>query len=383
MPPVREIEKVHMLKILIFGMTADYGGVESFIMSYFRNMNHKEISFDFIAYNQPPAFQREIEEAGSRIFVIPGRGRKLFSCIRQIKQILRETKYNAVWSNLCYLSDILVLKYAKKAGVPVRIIHAHNNMNMSGAVNGLFHKINRRKIWKTATHFWACSELAGEFFYPDRILKSDRYRIVPNAVDTEKFAFNPQIRNSVRSKLGLDDKYVIGNVGRLHFQKNQAFLLDVFKCVLSKKSNAFLLIAGEGGLRDMLEAKIRELGIENNVLLLGRRDDISDLMQAMDVFVLPSLFEGLGIVLIEAQCCGLPCLTSSEVVPKEAKVTDLLEYESLDEPAEKWADCVLSSYGSERYDRSEEVRINGYDIKLNATKMNAFFVNNQDVYSEV
>lgn len=374
MPPVREIEKVHKLKILIFGMTADYGGVESFIMSYFRNMNHKEISFDFIAYNQPPAFQREIEEAGSRIFVIPGRGRKLFSCIRQIKQILRETKYNAVWSNLCYLSDILVLKYAKKAGVPVRIIHAHNNMNMSGAVNGLFHKINRRKIWKTATHFWACSELAGEFFYPDRILKSERYRIVPNAVDTEKFAFNPQVRISVRSKLGLDDKYVIGNVGRLHFQKNQAFLLDVFKCVLSKKSNAFLLIAGEGGLRDMLEAKIRELGIENNVLLLGRRDDVSDLMQAMDVFVLPSLFEGLGIVLIEAQCCGLPCLTSSGVVPKEARVTDLLEYESLDEPAEKWAKHILNIGLKERTHKNKQVRKAGYDIVFQAKQLTNFFL---------
>lgn len=365
-------------KILIFGMTAETGGVESFIMNYVRHMVGKGIEFDFLTYNRRPAFSDEIEKLGGRIIVIPGRGKNPLKCVSAIKRVLAQTEYDAVWSNLCYLSDVLLLKYAKKAGVPVRIIHAHNNANMSGRINGFLHKYNRKGIGKIATDFWGCSDSAGEFFYPDSIRSGEKYRVIPNAIDTEKFAFDGSVREKKRKELGLEDKFVIGNVGRFHFQKNHIFLLEIFKQICLIRQNAVLLLVGDGELREEIEAKIDELELKDKVLLLGRRGDVNELMCAMDAFVLPSLFEGLGIVLIEAQSCGLPCFASANTVPKEAGVTDLLEFIGLNEKAEIWAKKILSTAITDRADKSAEVAKAGYDIKESSQKLVDFFINSKD-----
>lgn len=365
-------------KVLIFGMTAETGGVESFIMNYVRHMVYGGIKFDFLAYNRPPAFSDEIEKLGGRIIVIPGRGKNPLKCISAIKRVLAQTQYDAVWSNLCYLSDVLLLKYAKKAGVPVRIIHAHNNANMSGCINGFLHKYNRERIDKIATDFWGCSDSAGEFFYPDSVRSSEKYRVIPNAVDTEKFVFDSSVREKKRKELGLEDKFVIGNVGRFHFQKNHIFLLDIFKQICIIHQNAVLLLVGDGELRPEIEAKIDELELKEKVFLLGRRSDVNELMCAMDVFLLPSLFEGLGIVLIEAQCCGLPCFASANTVPNEAKVTDLLEFIDLKDSPEIWAKKILNANTAPRADKSADVSKAGYDINETSQRLIDFFINEKD-----
>ncbi len=361
-------------KILIFGMTSGYGGVESFIINYVRNMDREKLSFDFLVYNEPPAYSEEIKALGGKIIIVPGRGRNPIACIKEIKKALKETKYDAVWSNLCYLSDILVLKYAKIIGVPIRVIHAHNNVNMSGKLNGILHNANKTIINRYATHFWACSDLAGEFFYNQSIIKSNKYKVIPNAVDTAKFSFNPTIREDKRKELGIENQFVLGNVGRLHFQKNHLFLLEIFREVLNKKPDSVLLLIGEGELKEQLENKCRELGIADKVMLLGRRNDVSELMQAMDAFILPSRFEGLGIVLIEAQCSGLYCFASAKVVPNAAKVTDIFEFIDLNEKPSYWADSILSVSENLRTDKSSEVSNSGYNIFEQAVFMSNFFV---------
>lgn len=370
------IEMRQTKKILIFGMTSETGGVESFIMNYVRHMVGNGIEFDFLAYNRRPAFSEEIESLGGKIIVIPGRGKNPFKCISAIKHLLKKTKYDAVWSNLCYLSDVLLLKYAKKSGVPTRIIHAHNNVNMSGKINGFLHNCNRKKIGKIATDFWCCSDSAGEFFYPESVRSGEKYRVIPNAIDTEKFTFDSSVRESKRKELGIADKFVIGNVGRFHFQKNHMFLLEIFNQVCLMHQDSVLLLIGDGEIRPQIESKIEELGLENNVILLGRRGDVNELMCAMDVFLLPSLFEGLGIVLIEAQCSGLYCFASSNNIPQEAKVTDLLDFIDLNSEPKIWAEEILKAKNLLRKNHSSEVKESGYDIKVNSEKLYKYFIRN-------
>lgn len=361
-------------KVLIFGMTAQTGGIESFIMNYVRHMVGNGIEFDFLVYNSPPAFSDEIEKLGGRIIVIPSRGKNPFKCISAIKRVLTETEYDAVWSNLCYLSDVLLLKYAKKAGVPVRIIHAHSSVYMSGRINGFLHKYNRKRIAESATDFWCCSDSAGEFFYPDYVRSSEKYRVIPNAVDTEKFAFNSAVREKKRRELSLEDKFVIGNVGRLHFSKNHSFILEIFKQICLVHQNAVLLLVGDGELREQIEAEIDKLGLKDKVILLGKRDDVNELLCAMDAFLLPSLFEGFPVVLVEAQVSGLPCFTSKECVTDKAAITDLVQFIDLNEKPQIWAESILNFEAYIRTDRSEEVKKAGYDIKVNTEKLIRFFI---------
>lgn len=367
-------------RVLVFGMTSNYGGVESFIMNYYRHIDRSQVQFDFLVYNQAPAYSEEIKSMGGNIFVVPGRRNNYIKCRAKIKQILELGHYDAVWCNLCYMSDLLVMKQAKNQRVPIRIIHAHNSMNMSTQISGFFHKVNRKKIELYATDFWACSKAAGEYFYPSNIMDSDRFKTIPNAIDVGQFCFNNTIRERVRAELGISDQLVIGFVGRLHPQKNPFFLLDIFKEIHTANPHTVLVMVGDGELRPAVQSKIKELRLDENVMLLGQRNDITQLMQAMDIFVLPSIFEGLGIVLIEAQACGLPCYTSANVVPGEAKVTDLLHYVGLDKTASDWSKKILQNGTcQDRMKYNSVVLRSSYDICTQATSVSAFFAEDNEV----
>lgn len=367
-------------RILIFGMSTGYGGVESFVMNYFRHMDREKLSFDFLAYNESPAYSDEINALGGEIIIVPSRGKNPLACIKAIKKVLKAKKYDAVWSNLCYLSDVLVLKYAEKAGVPIRIVHSHSNVNMSGRLNKILHKLNKKRIGSYANHFWACSDIAGEFFFDESVRNTENYRIIPNAVDTAKFSFSPDTREKKRKELGLEDKFIVGNVGRLRYEKNHLFLLEIFKKILAEKPESVLLLVGDGEMRSQIEDRCGELDIADRVVLLGRRNDVDELIQAMDVFILPSLFEGFGIVLIEAQCSGLYCLTSAEVVPQSARVTELLDYVGLDEAPEVWSGYALKNKSTHSEATAREVKQAGYDIIEQAEKITDFFCKNIKKY---
>lgn len=360
-------------RILVFGMSSHFGGVESFIMNYYRNIDHQKIQFDFLTYDEKPAYHEEIEALGGHIFVIPGRRKNFLKCIASLNQIFKEIAYSVVWSNLCYMSDLLVLECAKRAKVPVRIIHAHNSMNMSSKLNGLLHMQNRRRIEKLATDFWACSNIAGRFFYPEAILHSNRYCVINNAIDARLFTFDGNTRSRMRQQLGLENRWVIGNVGRFHEQKNHLFLLDIFSELHKKRPESFLLLVGDGERRNEITQKAAELGLRDHLRMVGNRSDVYDLMQMMDVFVLPSLYEGLGIVLIEAQAAGLKCFTSADTVPKEAQVTDLLSYIPLQESAEYWAAEIVAGSSYTRENQYEQIVKKGYDIRKQAQLLEAFF----------
>ena len=237
------------------------------------------------------------------------------------------------------------MKQAKKYEIKKRIIHAHNNQLMqTGKIRYfylLMHEFWKYNIDRYATDFWACSMLAGEFFYKKSILKNDRFKIINNAIEVQKYHRNPEIRKSVREQLNIsDDCIVVGHVGRFQFQKNHELLVDIYNNFHKKHSNSKLLLVGQGVEEDNIKNKVKTLGLENDVIFMGARDDVHEIFQAMDVFVLPSRFEGLGIVLIEAQAAGLPCVTTKNKVPEIVNITGNVDFVDLDAPVEQWVESL-------------------------------------------
>ena len=357
-----------MKKILLFGMTPNYCGVESFIINYYRNFDHKKLKFDFLTYNKEPAYADEIRKNNDNIIVIPGRKDNYYKNQKYIKEIIKKNNYDIVWSNLCYLSDISVLKYACLYKVTKSIIHSNNSENMAGVFHGLIHFINKKRIEKLATNFWACSKEAGEYFYNSKTINSEKFKIINNAIDINKFKFNIKIREKVRKELSVNDKFVLGHVGRFHFQKNHKFLIDIFFESQKRYPQSILLLIGEGELEPEIRRKVFEYNISDKVIFLGVRHDVNELMQAMDCFILPSVFEGLAFVGIEAQAAGLQ-LVISNTISKEINITDLVHTLSLKKDANEWAEFILSLKDFKHKNKLNKIVEAGFDITTEAKKI--------------
>ena len=361
-----------MLKVLVFGMNDNPGGMESFIMSYYRRLDRDRIQFDFLTNCPTIAYEDEIGRLGGRVFKICARSRDYRLYRQQLTAFFeaRAADYGVVWMNTCSLANIDYLKMAKRYGIPRRILHSHNSQNMDSPLRGVLHRLNKGAVTRYATDFWACTRAAGAFFYSPALLCSSRYREIPNAIDTAPYTYDAAQRERVRQELGVADKLVVGHVGRLHFQKNQTFLLDIFKEIHSRRPDSCLWLVGQGEDEGMLRRRTQELGLTEAVRFLGVREDVPALMQGMDVFVFPSLFEGLGIVLIEAQAAGLGCVTST-AVPQDARVTDLITYLPLEASPALWADTALQAVAQPRTDRRAEITAAGYDINTQVARLEA------------
>ena len=314
-------------------ITTDVGfnGITSVVMNYYRNINRDKIQFDFaIAEKIHNTIENEINNLGGRVFKLPSRKKNTLKYVKALKRIVKEKEYEIVHvhgnSGTLYL-DIHALK---KAGVSVRIAHSHN----STCNHKIIHKLFKRKLNSEMTVGIACSKLAGDWLF-----NSD-YTIINNGIDIDKFIFRQNIRGKYRKEMGLEDKFVIGHIGHFSYQKNHEYLINIFKKIHDKDKKAILMLIGDGKLRSEIEEQINKLGLKDAVLILGKRQDVAELMQAMDVFILPSRFEGLPVVLVEAQANGLKCITS-DVVTKEAKITGKLKYISLSENVEYWANKVM------------------------------------------
>lgn len=367
------------MKILVSGMSGNRGGIESCIMNYVRNINHRKIQFDFLCYGKNLAYENEIIDRGGKIYHLPRR-RKFISYYQKIVSIFYENKYDALWNNTCELGRgcVLLFKIAYEYGVPLRILHAHSTgiMSMSPLHNNrIFHEMNKICIEKYLTDYWACSKAAGSFFYRKKIVQSPKYKIINNAIDSTSFRFDRALRDKTRKILGLDNKLVIGHVGLFHPAKNHEFLLRVFHEVCKKEPNTVLLLVGDGKLRPKIEVIVRMLNLAENVHFLGIRSDIPELLNAIDVFVFPSNFEGLPVILIETQAASLYNFASTNV-SSATKITDHLSFVDLKKSPAEWADLILSKKYYRRSDMVEEIRKAGYDIKKEAVKLEQFFLTN-------
>ena len=348
--------------MLLVGM--DQGGTENFIMNIYRNIDKGKIQFDFLV-NRKGFFDDEIESLGGRIYIIPALQRVgQIKYIKNLDKFLEEHKYeyNIIHSHINQVSG-LILERANKVGIPIRIAHSHNNKYGKNILIQLYKNYLRTKIKDNANYKFACSEQAGEFLYG----KQARFEVINNSIDTSKFIFSKEKRQKVREQLKINNEcFVIGNVGRLSYQKNQIFLIKIFNEFIKLNKNSKLILIGKGSLKKDILKYINKCKLEKNIIMLEDRTDVNELMQAMDYFVLPSRFEGLGIVLIEAQAAGLKCIASKDVIPKEAKVTDLLEFYSLGNKASDWAKKIYANKNYTRVNTMQQIKEKGFDIKETA-----------------
>lgn len=343
------------------------GGVESVVMNYYRNMNHNKIQFDFICDEDSTNIPyKEIEALGGKVILVPPY-QHVFKYQREMIRILKEGNYKIVHSHINTLS-VFPLRAAKRAGVPVRIAHSHSTTNKKEWKKNIVKNILKPFSKLFATNYFACTEHAGRWLFGNKEFEKGNVYILNNAIELEKFTYNEEIRQAKRKELNIrDDTLVIGHIGRFVAQKNHTFLIDIFNEFVKQNPNSALILIGQGTLQEEIEQKVKDLNLTDKVMFLGQRpEDIHELYQAMDVFVFPSLYEGLGMVLIEAQTAGLPCVCSTEI-PEIAKVTDNLYFISLDEDKKNWSKKIrkVENRISER-DKAQEC---GYDIKEEVKKL--------------
>lgn len=350
-----------MIRILQAVNDMQRAGLETMLMNYYRHMDRSQIQFDFLTHRpHRAAYDDEIEAMGGRVYYAPRLyPQNYIQYFQFMKKFYNEhPEYQIIHSHIDAMSAF-PLYAAKKNEVPVRIAHSHNT-RLDRDAKILIKYFAWKSVPKVATEYWACGDMAGRFMYG-----SSPFKVIRNAIDLKKFAYDPVMRIEVRKKLGLEGAFVIGHVGRYCPVKNQSFLLDVFKEIVEKKADARLLLIGIGEEEKTLREKAQTLGIGDKVTFLVNRSDVHELYQAMDVFVMPSLYEGLPVVCVEAQANGLPCLVSDRI-SREVLLTGNIRMKSLSDNVDSWADTILRSDTKRLDSAAEELRENGYDIEREA-----------------
>jgi len=351
-----------MMRVLHILGSLDVGGAETVIMDYYRNIDRSKIQFDFLLANDGVSYyEEEAVSLGARIFKRPLRSKRPFKNCYEFSRVLKKNKDIDI-IHIHHNSSIASIDctIARLKGVKIRIVHSHS----TSALNMERHKWLLPLLRKNTTHHFCCSIDAGIAMFGEGY--EHKLTFVPNARNLSVFKYNLQRRNEMRNELNIGDKYAIINVGRLIEQKNHTFLLDVLYDALKIQKDIVLLIVGEGKLRDELIAKAKSLGIYDSVQFLGLRSDVADILQASDIYVAPSLVEGLNMAAIEAQATGLPTLLS-DVHPKESQVTGNVEYLSINGERDAWVNGILAYQNHERHDTHSDNRIFKYDI-LEASK---------------
>lgn len=354
------------LRILHVVGIMNRGGTETLIMSLFRQMNRKKIQFDFVVHGTDRGeYEEEIVSMGGRIFRAPCyKGINHLAYVKWWKNFFQEhTEYSIIHGHMRSTAAI----YLKIAGKyqRVSIAHSHNTGSRGNCVVRAIKNIYQYPIRFVADYYLACSMDAGIWLFGKQICESERYCVLNNAIDTRKFVFCEDMRKQKRSELGITDEFVIGHVGNFAYQKNHSFLVDVFEEISKREQDCVLLLIGGGepAVRKQIEDKLKEKNLTDKVRILGSRSDVAELLNAFDMFVFPSRHEGLGIVAVEAQANGLPCVLS-DVIPQEVKVTDNVEYISLKEDKTVWAEHILRYRGMvQRENMQEQIIAAGYDIE--------------------
>lgn len=349
-------------------------GLETFIMNMYRNIDRNIIQFDFLThYQERSDYDDEIESMGGRIYRFSVMDDKdILKYIKDLNIFFEKHKdYDIVhghWTTLGFL----YMFFAKKHKVRRRISHAHG-ARTSENLKDQVKKILSKSMKYFSNYYFACSEKAALWLYGSSYVEKDKVKIINNAIDSKKFSFNKIIREQYRQSLKIDDKLVVGHIGRFEASKNQSFLLEIFQEILNLNKNAVLLLVGFGEDEIILRNKIKSMGIQRKVLFLGTREDIPELLSAMDVFIFPSRNEALGISAIESQAAGLPTLVSEEI-PQEAYITEYIMKCELDDSLRNWAKESINISKMERKNTASKIIKNGYDIKSEAIRLQNIYL---------
>ena len=372
------------LRVLQVGMTRNLGGIETYLIEQFRHLDKSTIDYDFvnITGEYSICYEDEILASGSKIFKVVSRHKNPLLHYWQWFNILLQNKgvYDVIVLNTNSLEYVFPLVLGKVFGIPVRVIHSHNSgfENKQGLARRLLVGINKKLLAWSANLRFACSQFAGKWMFQD-----NPYHVIYNAIDIHKYDANSIDREETREALGLHTELTLLHVGRFSYQKNHSFLLDIFKEVHAIQPNSVLLLVGdtteESEFLTEVKRKIKDYGLENSVRLLGRRDDVNKIMQAADVLVMPSFFEGLTVVGIEAQASDLPLLLS-DTVTKELGLLPSTQFISLEAGPTVWAEAVLNSKQHNRQSRYEELKAAGYDIENETERVEKLLL---DAYHEL
>lgn len=348
----------------------DRGGAETLVMNIFRCLDRTKVMFDFILHcNYRSAYEDEIESLGGKIYRLPVF--KVYnecSFRKAFRNFFRShPEYRIVHIHSNNTASI-VLDEAGKLGLHT-IAHSHCTSNGSGP-SAWIRDYYKRNIYKIAEYRFACSEEAGKWLYRGKA----PFTVIRNGIDPGKFRFSPQAREDIRKELGIPaNALVLGHVGRFDPVKNHAFIVDVYRCFLKNHPDSFLVLAGDGPLQQVIENEVEKKGLSGRVIFTGSRNDVHRMYSAYDVFVFPSLNEGLPLTVIEAQSSGLPCVVSSHLTD-EFEITDLIHRVPLANNPEVWAQAVEKIEGCERKERSEDVRKGGFDIAKTAGQLQDFYI---------
>lgn len=357
----------------VFGRL-DRGGAETMVMNIYRSIDRTKIQFDFLIHTEEKCdYTDEILELGGRIYSISRYNFKNhFKYKEQWEKFFKEHNEYKIIHGHVRSTAAIYLKIAKKYNLRT-IAHSHNTSSGRG-IKAIGKNILQYPIRYIADYFFACSESAAIWLFGEKKYNTGGVEIIKNPIDTKKYIYDNEIRENVRKELKIEDKFVIGHVGRFHTQKNHEFLLKIFKKIYDVNRDSILLLVGEGEIKSVIENKVEEMGLKKNVIFYGSTSKVNELFQSMDVFVFPSLYEGLGIVAIESQASGLVTICS-ENIPKEAAITNNLIYMSLEESAESWAKEILENSRYVRKNMYKEICDSGYDILKSKIWFEDFYLN--------
>ena len=362
----------YVMKRVLVIITTDFeitGGLTTVMMNYYRKLDKSILHIDFASTNFIDAkLASELEAWGSKYFCLGDRKGHLFSYISNLRNLLKNNDYDVVHVNGNSSTMIIESLTAKRSGVKSIICHTHTTRSEYPFIHMIFKPLFN----KTFTKAIAVSDNAGKWLY------NTPFVVLNNAIDTSKYKYDQSARDKLRCYLNIQDRYVIGTVGKLTSSKNQSFLLDVFSEYSKVDNKSVLVIAGGGPLEKALKNKAIELGINNRVIFLGMRSDIEEVIQAFDLFLFTSIYEGFGMVLVEAQASGLQCI-SSDTVPAETKVSNNINYLSLQDPINTWINSI-NSYKNDNSDREsrsiaaiQSIENCGFSIDLEARKLEKIY----------
>ncbi len=368
------------VSVLIIGMSPIVGGIETLLISLFRSIDKEKVHFDFLTFCDKCAFEEEIVSAGSKVYHATRRGEDPIKNKKELIAFFKEHPhdYDYIWYHLSSASNCLPVVLAKKYTDAKIVCHSHGTSFDSRPIFRPIHlfldKIHTPQLLRCTDYCYACSAAAGKWLFKD----TDKpIHLLNNGVNLEKFRYKPEVREALRREFNLaPTTKVIGHAGRFCATKNQTFLLDIFEAFHKQNPDSVLLLAGTGETLDAMKEKAKQLGIQDAVRFLGFRSDLNDLLQAFDLFLMPSFFEGLPITAIEAQTSGLPCLLA-DTITEETAITDIVQFSALDAPLQEWVQKAqeMLSLQQDRAQYALKVKEAGYDFEDTVLEVLNFFTN--------
>ena len=364
------------IRILHVLGSTNLGGAESRIMDLYRHIDRELIQFDFLVHSTKEGFfEPEIKALGGNIYYLPSfRVYNYFSYKKTCREFFAKNNgFKAVQGHMTSTASIY-LPQAKKAGIPITIAHARS-AGVDKGVKGFLTKLLRKNLYRKCDYMFACSDLAARLVFGDKRFKEGKTVFIPNAVDIKEFAPDTDVRNTIRAEYGLENNFVIGHVGRFHYAKNHEFLLEIFANIRIKRPDAKLFLLGDGPRRAEMEAKAKELGVEQDVIFAGNKNPVAPYYQVFDAFLFPSRFEGMPGTVVEAQATGLPCLISDSIT-SQVKATELVAFLPLSKSSEEWAEEFLNHVERCKNVETEQIDLSNtyYDVNYQVKRYEQFYL---------